>query len=129
MGAALPMNIRLPDLEKMPVSLPYWHTILDDLGRPPPARLARALGISTRSVYRYTKTGYAPRVVNLALFWLTSWGRATVHTHAHNDAVFALGLVDGLRSEIARLENNVRHLTALSHGASNDPLIRGPHAR
>ena len=123
------MTIRLANIERVPVSLPYWHTILDDLGRPPPERIARALGISRRSVYRYSQTGYAPRVVNLALFWLTSWGRQTVHVDAHNDAVFACGLVAGLRSDIARLENNVRHLSALSFGSANVPLVRGHDER
>ena len=123
------MKIQLHSIEQAPVSLPIWHTILDDLGRPPADRISRVLGISKRSVYRYSQVGYAPRVVNLALFWLTSWGRASVHAQATNDAMVAVGLVDALRSDIARLENNVRHLSALSYGSANAPLVRGSHER
>ncbi len=123
------MSIKLYGLGQAPVSLPIWHTILDDLGNPPPGRVARVLGISKRSVYRYSQLGYAPRVVNLALFWLTSWGRASVHAQATNDAQVAVGLVNALRSDIVRLEGQVRHLSQLSYGAANDPLIRGPHGR
>lgn len=49
-----------------------------------------------------------------------------VHQQAEADAIQACGYVDALRSEIARLEGNVRHLATLSTGAINDPLVRMP---
>ena len=48
------MTPRLFSIEHAPVSLPIWHTMMDDLCQPPPARVARVLGISIRSVYRAT---------------------------------------------------------------------------
>jgi len=48
------MTPQLFSIEHAPVSLPIWHTMMDDLCQPPPARVARVLGISIRSVYRAT---------------------------------------------------------------------------
>lgn len=123
------MEIRLQSIEHAPNSLPIWHTVLDDLGRPPVHRIARVLGLSVRTVYRYNQTGEVPRVVLLALFWLTSWGRSAVHTQAWNDAQLALSYVGALRAQVARLEADLAHVAALGQsGAANDPLLRGPHA-
>lgn len=119
------MKLQLTSIDHAPVSLPYWHTIMDDLGRPPAHRVARVLGIGRRTVYRYNSTGVAPRVVCLALFWLTTWGRAAVHAQAVNDARLACGYADALRAEVQRLEANIGHLSRLSFGASNDPLLGG----
>lgn len=122
------MTLRLQSIEHAPRALPIWHTILDDLGRPPVGRIARVLGLSVRTVYRYNRTGEAPRVVLLALFWLTSWGRSAVHAQAWNDAQVAVGYVEALRRQVAQLEADVARLVALGHtGAANDPLLRGPH--
>ena len=120
------MSLQLHSIEHAPSSLPIWHTIIDDLGNPPPARVARVLGIGLRTVYRYNQTGEAPKVALLALFWLTRWGRSAVHAQATNDAIRACGYVESLRAEVRRLEGNVRQLAALSTGAANDPLQLGP---
>lgn len=118
------MTLRLQSIDHGPVSLPQWRLILADLGNPPARRVARVLGISERSVYRYNRTGYAPRVCMLALFWLTSWGRASVHAQAWNDAQAAIGYASALRTELADLRVTVKALErrlALSaplHGGS-----------
>lgn len=118
------MTPQLFSIEHAPAALPYWHTILDDLGRPPVHRIAKVLGIGRRTVYRYHQTGYAPRVVMLALFWLTRWGRSAVHAQATNDAVMAVGLVRGLNDRIRELAGQVEHLQRLGHFASaNAPLL------
>ncbi len=122
------MTLRLQSIEHAPGSLPIWHTILDDLGRPPVGRIARVLGVSVRTVYRYNRTGEAPRVVLLALFWLTSWGRSAVHAQAWNDAQVAVSYVASLRRRVDQLEADVSRLAALGQsGAANDPLLRVPH--
>lgn len=104
------MNVQLQSIEHAPSSLPYWHTLMDDLCNPRAERVARVLGISSRTVYRYNATGNAPKLACLAVFWLTSWGRATVHTQAHNDARMMAGLANSLRAERDRLDAEVRHL-------------------
>ena len=102
---------------------------MEDLGRPPVRRVARVLALSERSVYRFNQAGEAPRVASLALFWLTSWGRAAVHAQAVNDAIRACGYVDALKHDVARLEARVAHLLSLGNsGAANDALLGGPYA-
>ena len=124
------MKIHLQSIDHAPKTLPAWQSMLDDLGRPPPKRVARVLGVGVRTVYRYNRDGHVPRAVLLALFWLTSWGRSAVHAQAWNDAQVAVGYVDALQREVARLQGTVDRLQALGHsGAANDPLLRGPYGR
>jgi len=118
------MTPQLYSIEHAPPSLPVWHAILEDLAHPPARRVARVLGISMRTVYRYNQTGYAPRVACLALFWLTRWGRSAVHTQATNDAIMAVGLVRGLERRIGELTTQVGHLQRLGgYGSANAPLV------
>lgn len=122
------MKIQLYSINHAPGWVPIWQVILDDLGNPPPRRVARVLGISERTAYRYSETGEAPRACLLALYWLTSWGRAEVHAQAVADAQMACGYVSSLRAEVGRLESQVAHLLALgASGAANQPLLRGAH--
>lgn len=124
------MDLRLFTIESAPRYLPIWQLILDDLGRPPAARIAKALGLSVRTVHRYNAHDSAPRVVCLALFWFTRWGQSQVDAQAVNNALVAVELARSLTDQVAQLRIQVTHLEALGHfGAANEPLLRGPHAR
>lgn len=108
-----------------PRALPIWQSILDDLSNPPAARVARVLGVGTRTVYRWNRTGKAPRSACLALFWLTRWGRSEVHCAAVNDCATAVGLARALDLEVRQLRTQLAHVLALSDtGAANDPVGR-----
>jgi len=110
-----------------PRALPIWQTILEDLGHPHPQAVARFLGIGVRTVYRYNRDGQAPRTVCLALFWLTRWGHSEVHTQAVNACQIAVGLAQGLETEVRQLRDELARVLALSDtGAANEPLIRHP---
>ena len=106
--------------------------MMDDLCNPPPARVAKVLGISQRTVYRYNATGHAPRAICLAVFWLTRWGRSAVNAQAINDAVTAVQYVGGLRRQVEELESTVKHLVQIGDfGTANEPGLstnRKPHA-
>ena len=116
------MTPQLFSIEHAPVSLPIWQTMMDDLCNPPPARVARVLGISQRSVYRYNATGHAPRAVCLAIFWLTRWGRTAVHAQAVNDALVACSFVDGLRRQVQERDAQLAYVQSIGHfGSANDP--------
>jgi len=117
-----PMKIQFSSIEHAPRNLPVWELILSDLGNPPVARLSRALGVGSSTIYRWNAAGLAPRSAQLALFWLTSWGRASVHAQAVNDAQVACGYVECLRGDVRRLEGQVRHLLSLGHGSANDAV-------
>ena len=104
------MELRLFSIEQLPRSVPPWEAILDDLGRPPPDRVARALGVGRATVYRWNATKHAPKPALLALFWLTRWGRSAVHTQATNDAVMAVTLARSLGEEREQLKGQVKEL-------------------
>lgn len=106
----------------MPRDLPLWELLITDLGNPPAARVARALGVGVSSVYRWNKTGRAPRMACLALFWLTSWGRSQVNTDAVNDAVMCAQLARSWREQAERLEARLLLAQPL-------PSIRPPEAQ
>ena len=105
-----------------PTRLPGLNTMLDDIGRPHPTKVAKALGVSVRSVHRWIKLDRAPRPVELALYWLTSNGHHAVHCEAHNDAVMHAAMARCLREQIVRLEAQLEHLGRIGDfGAANDP--------
>ena len=93
------MDLRLFSIDQLPSNVPVWDAILDDLGRPHADRIARALQVGRSTVYRWNADRHAPRTAQLALFWLTRWGRSAVHTQATNDAILAAQLVRALSEE------------------------------
>ena len=120
-----------------PRTLPLWHSIIVDLGNPPPSRIANMLGLGRRTVYRYNRTGRAPRHVCLALFWLTRWGRSQVYCQAVNDCQIAVAYANCLEADLARVQVQLAHVLALNAtGAANDaveelsdkPAPECPHA-
>ncbi len=120
------MRLRFYDLHQLPQKLPIWHLILDDLGNPPPRRIAKALEISERTIYRYNRAGNAPRAICLALFWLTRWGRAEIDARAVFDAQMAAGFAEALHREVQQLRDENTRLLALSqYGSANEPILKG----
>lgn len=93
------MEFQLFSIGRVSQKLPIWQVILDDLGRPPAHRVARTLGVSERTVYRWNYGARPPRMALLALYWLTRWGRSEVDTRATNDAILAVSYVRPLLRE------------------------------
>lgn len=113
-----------------PRSLPVWQSILDDLGNPHPAAVAKVLGLGARTVYRYNRDGQAPRHVCLALFWLTRWGRSEVHCQAVNDCQLATAHAAALEREVRRLRTELARVLAVADfGSANEPLQDQPGRR
>lgn len=103
--------------------------MLDDLGNPPPAAVARALGVTVRTVQRWQLAGNAPRAPMLALFWITRWGRSEVDCRAVNDAVLKAHIARAAQAEAEAYAAQVSHLLELGNfGAANVPLWRGPRS-
>lgn len=104
--------------------LPSFSTMLQDLPATP-AQVARHLDLSPRTLQRYLAEDQAPRVVMLAMFWETRWGRSAADVEAANWAALHFR-----RAEIAERQNVAlrRQITALetalaeSHGAANSPI-------
>jgi predicted DNA-binding transcriptional regulator AlpA len=117
------VHLRSQSFAQPPRVLPDWHTTISDLGSPKPDELARLLGISRRSIYRYEATGHAPRVVLLALFWLTRWGRSEVDCDAVNRARLATAQARSLHDELKRTRRQLAIALRLNAtGAANDPI-------
>ena len=109
-------------LNRLPRQVPPLATMLEDLGNPTAQQLARALGVSTRTVQRWHAQGEAPRPVLLAIFWLTRWGRSQVHCDAVNEAATYAGLAQALQRRVDELQRQVAHLSRIGDfGAANDP--------
>lgn len=121
--------MQLYSVDQAPVQLPSWQQLLDELGQPAPARVARVLGVGARTVYRWNAAGRAPRVACLALFWLTRWGRSAIDAQAVNDARTAVAYADALRRELLQAERRIAHLTAIGRfDTANEPLAQARHA-
>ena len=121
------MAPQLFTIERAPRHVPPWELILDALGRPPVHRVARVLGVSRSTVYRWHNEGSGPRIACLALFWLTSWGRSSVHTQATNDAVMAVQLARALgedRDRLAARLDQARHENQALAGAVATAQLR-----
>ena len=123
------MKFQPYSLAHAPASLPVWHSILEDLGNPHPSRVARVLGLGTRTIYRYNREGLAPRHVALALYWLTRWGRSQIDCQAVNDCQLAVAYARAVETELHQARTQLAHVLALTEagatGAANSPLIRG----
>lgn len=120
------MTLTFSFIERAPRDLPLWHLILGDLGNPPAKRIAKVLDVGVRTVYRWNRSGNAPRSAVLALYWLTRWGRAQVHCQAENDARFAAQHSAILQSELNRVQQRLDSVLALlppPPGAGGSPPV------
>lgn len=119
----------------IPKSIPSLGLMLDDIGCGSGRKvkeLAKALGVSERTVWHWRAQGRAPRPVMLAIFWLTQWGQSAVNCKAHNDAVMYAGYVGALQTELDGLKTKLGKLANLGDfGSANDPVpgARGPGPR
>lgn len=98
------------------------EAILEDLERPAPSALAKALGVCPRTVSRWIASGQAPRPVLLALFYATRWGRADVHHQAEKDARAQAALAFHLQCELDKANALLAKLGHIGDfGSANDP--------
>ena len=108
---------------KAPTQTPNICTLLDDLLTRDAAKVARHLGVTKNTVKRWAKTGNAPRMAHLALFWETRWGLSVLDADIWNRESLRLGMIDALERENARLVAQLARLVALGHhGAANDAV-------
>lgn len=114
---------------RAPRQLPPLDSLLLDIGQPAPAVIARALGVTERTVYGWLAKGEAPRPAALALWWETSWGRSEIECNAVNGERVARALVSGLERQNATLVARVAYLESVgAFGSANGPLFLGREA-
>jgi hypothetical protein len=112
-------------LNRLPAQLPPLSLLLDDLGQPSDAAVARALGVSERTVRRWVARDSAPHAALLALYWVTRWGHSAIAADVKNESAMLAGFVACLKTENAKLTATLSKTLALADtGASNLPTWR-----
>ena len=112
-----------------PRQLPDLGLILDDLRRPGAAAIARHLGITENTFYRWQRGEPMPRPAHLALFWETSYGQSVQHCQAVNTAAVYKGLADSLQRENAGLRTRIAYLERVGRfDTANAPIFSASYA-
>lgn len=108
---------------RAPTQTPPIGMLLDDLPTHDARRIARHLGVTARTLARWSASGNAPRLAHLALFWETRWGLSLAHCTAANGEQVALGLAHALQRENATLRARIMRLEETGDfGAANAPM-------
>ena len=114
------LNARL--LKKSDV--PTLQFMLADLGNPPAKVVAKALGVSLRTVRGWLAKGCAPHAASIAIFWHTSYGRATIDADLVNAARNFAQVAAAQSFEMNNLRTRIAYLESIgTFGAANDPLL------
>lgn len=87
-------------LHRLPKAMPPLGVMVRDIGNPHPRDLARALGVSPRTVYHWLARDTAPRPVLLSLFWVTRWGQQWLDADLFNEARLQRGLASSLARQM-----------------------------
>ncbi|WP_350340384.1 helix-turn-helix domain-containing protein [Roseateles aquae] len=91
-------------LNRLPSDPGSFRELLSDLGLSAhdTPRIARALGVSERTVWRWFASE-APRVARLSLWWLSRHGHSVWDAEMHNRTQLALTQQAALWREVAKL--------------------------
>lgn len=104
--------------------LPSLPQLLSGLPTQEKQQICRHLGITTQTLRAWKKSGTAPRMALLAMFYETPWGYSLINTTAHNGHMYERQLRQGLEREVATLRTRIARLEATGDfGAANDPVI------
>jgi hypothetical protein len=106
-----------------PTQTPPVSYLLDSLPTQDPRTIGAHLGVSAATVTRWSRSGNAPRLAHLALFWETRWGLSTLHAHAVNSERLAQALARSLQAENELLRSRLVELETQpgAAGAANAP--------
>lgn len=96
--------------------------MLDDL---PQSRteVARALGITSRTLARYASQEQAPRAVMIAIFWATRWGASEVNCNAINFGQRMAAHANALQRELEQMQKLLLRLESQRFESANAPFF------
>lgn len=110
---------------RLPSSVLPFSIMLDDLGNPPAAVIARTFRVTEATVKRWIKTDNPPLPVLYATFWLTSWGRMVVNADAENAARVHASLHNSLLRQNRALIQRIELLESMGQfGTANSPFFQ-----
>lgn len=108
-------------LRLIPTHVPPLATLVADLTNPTAAELARALGVSERTVWRWLADG-GPQAARLALYWLTPWGWSAHAAEARRRLQDWQALAEARRVQLDALQARFDRLASLGDfGSANAP--------
>lgn len=123
-------------LNRLPKDMPSLKEMMADCGNAKPRDVAKALGVSERTVISWLSVGSAPRPALLALFWMTRWGMQWADVEVFNLAQLHIAMSEALKCELGRAQKEIeeqrRQLERIGRlgdfGSANDPAagISGP---
>lgn len=91
-------------LHLIPAWLPEFDDLVVDIGRPHPSSIAKSLGVTERTVYRWLSDPQsAPRPAIISLFWLSRWGLSRLDAELFNRSQVYWGHAQALKKENAAL--------------------------
>lgn len=91
-------------LYRLPKHTPPLSVMLEDLGRPRPAEVAKMLGVHPRTVYHWIAKDDAPRPALLALFWVTRWGLQWTDAEVYNLAQVHMSLAAAYKRRLDAID-------------------------
>lgn len=110
-------------LYHIPAHVPPLAELVEQLGRPSAVDLARALGVTPRTVFRW-QASEAPRVARLAVFWITPAGWSAHTSEAARQLADYRALADARARECAALRGRIERLETLGDfGSANRPTM------
>jgi hypothetical protein len=113
-----------------PQTLPSFAAISEDLRLVKPQVLAKHLGVSERSIFNWKSQNNAPRAVQLALFWETTWGHSVLNCDLDNTVSRFKQLANALQYDNNTLRKRIEYLERLSDfGAANQPFLADNNTR
>jgi hypothetical protein len=110
-------------LNRLPAAVPPLSLILADLGHPHPRDVARALGVSPRTVYTWQAADQAPRTAALSLFWVTRWGQQWLDADLFNAYRLHSALADARGRDLAAMQSAQAPETNAAPGLPQAPRM------
>lgn len=86
------------------------------------ARVSKLLGVEQRTVRRWIRTGTAPRMAYLSIFWESRWGRSIIDSDHHNETQLMSQRIRILEGQVVKAKDIITGLRRMQYGTANEPL-------
>lgn len=96
-------------LNRLPKDPGTWADLVAQIGAPSAAQIARALGVSRRTVERWNREE-APRHARLCLWWLSHEGHSVWDSEMANRTALAFQVKNALWREVSRLSQELEQV-------------------
>lgn len=98
-----------------------FRIFVDDFGGP--NLVAKFLGVTERTVYRWLASENIPRLPVLALYWETQYGRSLIDTEQVNEIRLLYFRINILTQQLQKSKDILTGLKKLHIGSANDSVF------